>query len=172
MKRIAVLSICIMITLYACINAQNNVPKDYIPYGISDNLPVFYEQLKESLKFPMAWENSSIKNYEEWQKEARAITISCMMTPPPKTDFDLKIISRQKKDGYETQKLVLNISSYCRIPAYLLIPEGKGPFPAIILMHDHGSRFSIGKEKAPVGFKPAGSDELPRNTLEDDSVPF
>lgn len=31
---------------------------------------------------------------------------------------------------------------------------------------------SIGKEKLPVGFKPAGSDELLRNTIEDDDVPF
>jgi hypothetical protein len=31
---------------------------------------------------------------------------------------------------------------------------------------------SIGKVKEPVGFKAAGSDELPRNTIEDDSVPF
>lgn len=30
---------------------------------------------------------------------------------------------------------------------------------------------SIGKVKAPVGFTPRGSDELPRNTIEDD-VPF
>jgi len=31
---------------------------------------------------------------------------------------------------------------------------------------------SIGKEKTPVGFKAAGSDELPRNTIVDDEVPF
>jgi hypothetical protein len=31
---------------------------------------------------------------------------------------------------------------------------------------------SIGKEKQPIGFKAAGSDELPRNTIEDDAVPF
>lgn len=31
---------------------------------------------------------------------------------------------------------------------------------------------SVGKVKEPVGFKPAGSDELPRNTIEDDQVPF
>jgi dienelactone hydrolase len=147
MKRNVAFSICLFITVSACIRAQNPAPKEYIPYGMRDNLPVFYEQLKESLKFPMAWENTSIKNYEEWQKEARAITLSFMMTPPPKTDFDPKIISREKKDGYETQKLVLNISSFNRIPAYLLIPEGKGPFPAIILMHDHGAHYSIGKEK-------------------------
>ena len=31
---------------------------------------------------------------------------------------------------------------------------------------------SIGKVKAPQGFTARGQDELPRNTLEDDSVPF
>ena len=41
--------------------------------------------------------------------------------------------------------------------------EGKnGPFYSV----------SIGKEKLPVGFKEAGSDELPRNTIEDSDLPF
>jgi len=31
---------------------------------------------------------------------------------------------------------------------------------------------SIGKEKQPVGFIPRGSDELPKNTLEDSDLPF
>lgn len=31
---------------------------------------------------------------------------------------------------------------------------------------------SIGKEKVPLGFKEAGSDELPKNTIVDDEVPF
>jgi len=31
---------------------------------------------------------------------------------------------------------------------------------------------AIGKEKIPLGFKAAGSDELPRNTIIDDDVPF
>ena len=31
---------------------------------------------------------------------------------------------------------------------------------------------SIGKEKAPVGFKASGSDEIQRHTIEDDNLPF
>ena len=31
---------------------------------------------------------------------------------------------------------------------------------------------SVGKEKQPVGFKAAGSDELPKHTLEDSDLPF
>jgi hypothetical protein len=41
--------------------------------------------------------------------------------------------------------------------------EGKnGPFYSV----------SVGKEKLPVGFKEAGSDELPKSSFIDDSVPF
>ena len=133
--------------------AQEPSTKDYLPYGMKDNLPVFYEDLKASLKFPFAWVNSSDMAFQEWKEKARETTISCLMTPPPKVEFNPEVICREKKDGYETQKLVLNISGHNRIPAYLLVPEGKGPFPAIIMMHDHGARYSIGKEKVvePIG---------------------
>jgi dienelactone hydrolase len=29
----------------------------------------------------------------------------------------------------------------------MLVPRGEGPFPAVLLLHDHGGRFDIGKEK-------------------------
>ena len=34
----------------------------------------------------------------------------------------------------------------------LLVPKGTGPFPAALMLHDHGARFDIGKENrmAPV----------------------
>ena len=31
---------------------------------------------------------------------------------------------------------------------------------------------SVGKAKEPMGFKAAGADELPKNTLEDSDLPF
>jgi dienelactone hydrolase len=146
MKKKSLLSIC-SFAFTLCLMAQEPASKDYIPYGMSKNLPVFFEQLKENLNFPMSWGKSKTTNFDQWKKEARAMTLSCMQTPPPKADFAPKMIGRVKRDGYETQKLVINISSYNRIPAYLLIPEGDGPFPAILLMHDHGAHYSIGKEK-------------------------
>ena len=42
---------------------------------------------------------------------------------------------------------MLNISADCRIPAYLLVPKGTGPFPAIIALHDHGGFYLWGREK-------------------------
>jgi hypothetical protein len=35
----------------------------------------------------------------------------------------------------------------------MLIPKGEGPFPAVLLLHDHGARFDIGKEKVIRPFK-------------------
>lgn len=59
----------------------------------------------------------------------------------------MKVIATEKRKGYEVQKIVFNVSEYSRVPAYLLVPEGKGPFPAVLLLHDHGAHFTIGKEK-------------------------
>ena len=41
----------------------------------------------------------------------------------------------------------VRLSRYYTVPAYLLIPDGRGPFPAINALHDHGAHFFIGKEK-------------------------
>ena len=60
-------------------------------------------------------------------------------------------------DGrYKAHRIRFNVSAWSRVPAYLLVPEGKGPFPAVLLLHDHGAHFTIGKEKMvrPFGVAP------------------
>ena len=61
--------------------------------------------------------------------------------------FDKEVIDIERREGYTVEKILFNVSKYSRVPAYLLVPEGKGPFPAVLLLHDHGAHFSIGKEK-------------------------
>ncbi len=36
------------------------------------------------------------------------------------------------------------------IPAYLLVPEGDGPFPGVLVQHQHNSEYHLGKSE-PVG---------------------
>lgn len=139
--------------LWACIAslstlsiAQDN--RQYLPYGIVNNMPTFYDKIKETLTFPMAWGNSPIQDYNTWRQEARNVFISCLLPVPPKpSSFNYETIASVKRNGYVAHKIVFNISEWSRIPAYLLIPKGKGPFPAIVMLHDHGAKFSIGKEK-------------------------
>ena len=67
------------------------------------------------------------------------------------------MLATEDRDSYQARKLSLNISADNRVGAYLLVPKGPGPFPAVVALHDHGAHFSIGKEKV---VKPFGvSDE-------------
>ncbi len=131
-------------------------------YEIINNMPLFYKEARNALTYPMAWGNSEITNFNEWRTEARNILLESVQNAPPMTKgYDFKIKDSEKRDGYEVNKIELNISDWSRIPGYLLIPDGKGQFPAIVLLHDHGGRFTIGKEKV---VKPFGVTDTILNT--------
>ena len=61
--------------------------------------------------------------------------------------FHSQLIAEEQRDGYKARKLDIRLSRYYSVPAYVLIPDGKGPFPAVNLLHDHGAHLFIGKEK-------------------------
>ena len=119
----------------------------YAGYEVLNNMPAFYQQLKQSLTYPLAWGNAPEKDFNRWRAQAREKLLECMQPAPPQADFDMKVIESEQREGYTAQKIVFNVSGYSRVPAYLLVPEGKGPFPAVLLLHDHGAHFTIGKEK-------------------------
>ena len=117
-------------------------------YEFSFDLPRYVEQLKKELTYPLAWGNSGIKDFAEWKTAARAKVLECMMTPPKQAEsYDCQVIGEERRDGYTARKILFNVNAYSRITAYLLIPDGKGPFPAVNMLHDHGGHLYIGKEK-------------------------
>ena len=117
-------------------------------YEFTFDLPRYVEQLKKELTYPLAWGNSGIKDFAEWKTAARAKVLECMMTPPKQAEsYDCQVIGEERRDGYTARKILFNVNAYSRITAYLLIPDGKGPFPAVNMLHDHGGHLYIGKEK-------------------------
>ena len=117
-------------------------------YEFTFDLPRYVEQLKKELTYPLAWGNSGIKDYAEWKTAARAKVLECMMTPPKQAEsYDCQVIGEERRDGYTARTILVNVNAYSRITAYLLIPDGKGPFPAVNMLHDHGGHLYIGKEK-------------------------
>ena len=121
---------------------------DSSAYEVTANMPVFYRQMKQQLTYPLAWGKSEEKDFAKWKAQARHVLAECMQNiqPAPKA-YAMEVTDREQREGYEACKIRFNLSEWSRVPAYLLVPEGKGPFPAIVLLHDHGAHFSIGKEK-------------------------
>lgn len=117
-------------------------------YEWQEEIPTYVETLKKELTYPMAWGNSPIRNFKKWKKAARGKVFECMMTPPKAAAaWDMEVLGEEQRDGYKAQKIAFNINAYSRITAYLLIPDGKGPFPTVNALHDHGAHLFIGKEK-------------------------
>jgi len=115
--------------------------------GIRDELPVFTEQLMASMNFPLAWENAAGISFDQWRSRGRRRVRDSQLSPPSPADFAAQIVDSQVRDGYTAHKIELNLSGESRVLSYLLVPEGQGPFPAVLLLHDHGAEFRIGKEK-------------------------
>ncbi len=117
-------------------------------YEFYFDLPRYVDDLKKELTYPMAWGNSRIKNFDKWKKTARQKVFDCMMTPPKKAAaWQMEVIAEEQRDGYKAQKIAFNVNAYSRVMAYLLIPDGPGPFPTVNALHDHGGHLFIGKEK-------------------------
>ena len=132
-------------------------------YELEREMPVFLDQLKKELTYPMAWGNSPVKNFKKWRRQARAAVLDAMLAPPPyTTDYKTEVIAEEQREGYRAKKLCFNLTGYSRVNAYVLIPNGEGPFPAVVLLHDHGGHYTIGKEKM---IRPFGVDK----TVLDDS---
>lgn len=150
MKRIITYSIIALVQASVALAQTPSKPKlqKREKYEWQGEIPTYVETLKKELTYPMAWGNSPIKNFKKWKKTARAKVLECMMTPPKAAAaWDMEVLGEEQRDGYKAQKIAFNINAYSRITAYLLIPDGKGPFPTVNALHDHGAHLFIGKEK-------------------------
>ena len=118
-------------------------------YEFMRNLPVYADSLIADLTYPLAWGHSDIRDFDAWKQTAREKVLDCMLTPPPLpvNGIEAKVLFEEQRDGYKARKLEIRLSRYYTVPAYLLIPDGDGPFPAVNVLHDHGGHLFIGKEK-------------------------
>ena len=64
---------------------------------------------------------------------------------------EMSVLAVEDRDGYECRYVEFVVGKDAdgkeRIRAYLLVPEGGSKRPAVLMLHDHGARFDIGKEK-------------------------
>ena len=80
--------------------------------------------------------------------------VSCGPKAPlklwPEVDPDMTVLECEQRDGYTCSLIEYNAVGEERIQAYLLVPDNaseQNQRPGVVLLHDHGARFDIGKEK-------------------------
>jgi dienelactone hydrolase len=117
--------------------------------GVVDGpLPDFHPALKAALNFPLAWGTSPVRDFRAWRRTARAkVEEHLLVDREGGTPYAPERTGRSQGDGYTRELVTLSLTRHERVRAALLTPHGPGPFPAVLLLHDHGARFDIGKEK-------------------------
>ncbi len=131
------------------------------------SIPLFYEALKSKMQFSLGW-TDSVKDPVAWRKTGLAKACEIMLPYEDKTPFTPKVIGQIDRGTYTAKKVVFNISAESRVLALLLVPKGNGPFPAALFLHDHGSKFNIGKEK----FVETWGDEARLNSSQEWSAKY
>ena len=62
----------------------------------------------------------------------------------------MEILAEETREGYVCRYVEFSSELSERVKAYLLVPDGVTDaerYPAVLMLHDHGARFDIGKEK-------------------------
>ncbi|MDO0915900.1 dienelactone hydrolase family protein [Streptomyces sp. DT2A-34] len=115
---------------------------------VGGNLPDFHQALKDELNFPLAWGTSPIRDFRAWRRAARAkVEEHLLVDGQDGTPYAPEFTAGPQGDGCTRELVTLSLSRHERVRAALLTPRGPGPFPAVLLLHDHGAKFDIGKEK-------------------------
>ncbi|WP_105901114.1 dienelactone hydrolase family protein [Vibrio gangliei] len=110
------------------------------------SFPIFYQKLKDRMEFSLGWQKNQLTP-QEWKAQGLAKAREIIFPYQDNTPFNPVVIDAVDRGSYMAKKVVFNISNESRVMAFLLEPKGDGPFPAALFLHDHGSKFDIGKEK-------------------------
>jgi len=110
----------------------------------SENMPSLAYRLRDDLTFPLAY--SGTEPFRDWQERTRAHVLDTLGITS-NASCNESVIEKWAGEGYCGSRLELSFANGEKAQAYLLKPDAAGPHPAVLLLHDHGSHFSIGKEK-------------------------
>lgn len=120
--------------------------QNYQHPGIAYNMPVFAPALKARMRYPLAW-SPQVTDLPAWRDRGRAMAWQATLQERDDTPFAPTVIAEQDRGSYVARQVVFNVTGLSRVRALLLVPKSTGRHPAMLMLHDHGGKFDIGKEK-------------------------
>ena len=112
---------------------------------IKNNMPIYINHMLKQHTYTLNPDN--YKNTKNWKKKARKTILKKAQKFPPDTTLTYQITDTQQRNGYKIHKITYTLSAWTTANAYLLTPDTAKQAPAILILHDHGAHFTIGKEK-------------------------
>jgi len=110
-----------------------------------DNMSSLAKRLRDNLSF--VWNfNSATEGFPDWKDRTRD-RVRAALGVENIAPAEVSVVSEWHEDSCRGQELQLHFTHGETTGAYLLRPDTDAPTPAALLLHDHGSFFSIGKEK-------------------------
>lgn len=111
-------------------------------------LPEWSAAWQDSLIPALAWQPNRFASIDTWRQQAREKILDLAAVPKPgATPFDLQVEAEVDCGSYVRQTITFAGTAAWRVPGYLLLPKGTGPFPGVVAIHDHGAFLYWGKEK-------------------------
>jgi dienelactone hydrolase len=84
--------------------------------------------------------------WEPRRAELRAILPRLLGHLPPRPAAPrARLLERVERDGVVHERFELDNEAGARIPGHLVLPAGRGPFPAVVFNHCHGGWYDQGK---------------------------
>ncbi|MFL6632021.1 MAG: GDSL-type esterase/lipase family protein [Massilia sp.] len=133
--------------------------QDYQRPGVAYNMPVFAPALKARMRYPLAW-SPQVADLPAWRDRGRAAVWQATLQERDDTPFAPEVIAEQDRGNYVARQVVFNVTAPSRVRALLLVPKSAGTHPAVLMLHDHGGKFDIGKEKM---IEPFGTADAARH---------
>lgn len=112
---------------------------------VKHNMPVYMHNMVQEMSYSL--DPNNFKSTKKWKEKARKEILAAAGPTLPDTALTYHITDTQQRQGYTVHKITYTLSKWNQGKAYLLIPDSCKNAPGLLMLHDHGAHFSIGKEK-------------------------
>lgn len=137
---------CFAMTAPGATHAAESAPSQTL-FSSNQGLPDFHASLRSRMHFSHGW-HSDVSDPVAWRTAGRAQARSLILPQGvDATPTQWEVLEQSKRGNIVAELVAFNLTQDCRVKALLLRPASPGPHPAALMLHDHGSRFDIGKEK-------------------------
>lgn len=95
--------------------------------------------------YPGSWQASI--PVQHWQQQQRKFYLNALLAPAATTLATPQLLQQEDRSSYQAELWQIPLSSISHSKALLLTPKNQPIKAAVLLLHDHGAYFVIGKEK-------------------------